>query len=180
MATEIRYEFGIFDQIICDGWQNEITDKWLRNGNPWEVARPEIAYDVKFGGHTELYRDEQNEFRTRWIPNSVVKGVAYDTPILGYRVHTCNILRLWKAEAVESFDFAAFSDHGEDDRAVQDKMVSENITKVLYPNDELAAGKELRLKQHTFFAPARFRICSDFMHGWVERLQRFMRNGRCS
>jgi glycogen phosphorylase len=147
----IRYEFGIFDQVISDGWQHEITDKWLRPGNPWEIARPEIAYAVKFGGHTESFNDEEDRFRVRWIPNTEVKGIAYDTPILGYRVGTCNILRLWKAEAVESFDFAAFN-HGDYYRAVQDKMVSENITKVLYPNDEVAAGKELRLKQQFFFS----------------------------
>ncbi len=146
----IRYEFGIFDQIIRDGWQCEITDKWLRNGNPWEIARPEIAYEVKFGGRTEGFTDEHGRFRIRWIPETEVKGVAYDTPILGYRVNTCDILRLWKAEAIESFDFAAFN-HGDYYRAVQDKMVSENITKVLYPNDEVAAGKELRLRQQFFF-----------------------------
>jgi glycogen phosphorylase len=147
----IRYEFGIFDQIIRDGWQCEITDKWLRNGNPWEIARPETAYQVKFGGRTEGFTDETGRFRIRWIPETEVKGVAYDTPILGYRVNTCNILRLWKAEAIESFDFAAFN-YGDYYRAVQDKMVSENITKVLYPNDEVAAGKELRLKQQFFFS----------------------------
>jgi starch phosphorylase len=146
----IRYEFGIFDQVIRDGWQQEITDKWLRFGNPWEIARPEIAYSVKFGGHTQTFRDQQGTFRV-WVPDTEVKGMAYDTPIAGYRVGTCNILRLWKAEAVESFDFAAFN-HGDYYRAVQDKMVSENITKVLYPNDEVEAGKELRLKQQFFFA----------------------------
>ena len=147
----IRYEFGIFDQAIRDGWQYEITDKWLRTGNPWEIARPEISYAIKFGGRTETFTDEQGRFRVRWIPDTEVKGVAYDTPVLGYRVGTCNILRLWKAEAVESFDFAAFN-HGDYYRAVQDKMVSENITKVLYPNDEVAVGKELRLKQQFFFS----------------------------
>ena len=147
----IRYEFGIFDQVIRDGWQQEITDKWLRNGNPWEIARPEICYAVKFGGRTKHFADEEGNFRVRWIPETEVKGVAYDTPIPGYRVNTCNILRLWKAEAVESFDFAAFN-HGDYYRAVQDKMASENITKVLYPNDEVAAGKELRLKQQFFFS----------------------------
>ncbi len=146
----IRYEFGIFDQVIKDGWQEEITDKWLRNGNPWEIARPEVAYQVKFGGRTERYADAEGRSRVRWVPETEVKGVAYDTPILGYQVATCNTLRLWKAEAVESFDFAAFN-HGDYYRAVQDKMASENITKVLYPNDEVAAGKELRLKQQFFF-----------------------------
>ena len=146
----IRYEFGIFDQTIHDGWQVEITDKWLRFGNPWEIARPEIAYDVKFGGHTETGTDEHGAHRVRWIPDTVVKGVAFDTPILGYRVGTCNPLRLWKAEAVESFDFTAFN-HGDYLRAVEDKMHSENITKVLYPNDEVLQGKTLRLQQQFFF-----------------------------
>ncbi len=146
----IRYEFGIFDQIIRDGWQVEITDKWLRYGNPWEIMRPELAYNVLFGGQTENYTDENGNWRVRWIPETVVKGVAYDTPILGYRVGTCNRLRLWKAEAVESFDFAAFN-HGDYYRAVEDKMVSENITKVLYPNDKHCKGKVLRLQQQFFF-----------------------------
>jgi glycogen phosphorylase len=146
----IRYEFGIFDQVIKDGWQVEITDKWLRFGNPWEIARPEIAYDVKFGGRSEGWTDDQGHHRVRWVPDTVVKGVAYDTPILGYRVGTCNPLRLWKAEAVESFDFAAFN-QGDYYRAVEDKMHSENITKVLYPNDEMLQGKTLRLQQQFFF-----------------------------
>jgi starch phosphorylase len=146
----IRYEFGIFDQVIRDGWQQEITDKWLRFGNPWEIARPNIAYGVKFGGHTKTFRDQQGRFHV-WVPDTEVKGIAYDTPIAGYRVNTCDVLRLWKAEAVESFDFAAFN-HGDYYRAVQDKVVSENIAKVLYPNDDVEAGKELRLKQQFFFA----------------------------
>ena len=146
----IRYEFGIFDQVIRGGWQEEITDKWLRLGNPWEIARPDIAYSVKFGGHTEILRDHQGTFRV-WVPDTEIKGVAYDTPVAGYRVNTCDVLRLWRAEAVESFDFAAFN-HGDYYRAVQDKVVSENITKVLYPNDDVEVGKELRLKQQFFFA----------------------------
>jgi len=146
----IRYEFGIFDQTIRDGWQVEITDKWLRFGNPWEIARPEIAYDVNFGGRTQAWADEQGHYRVRWVPDTVVKGMAYDTPILGYRVDTCNLLRLWKAEAVESFDFVAFN-QGDYYRAVEDKMQSENITKVLYPNDEMLQGKTLRLQQQFFF-----------------------------
>jgi starch phosphorylase len=147
----IRYEFGIFDQTIKDGWQVEVTDKWLRLGNPWEIARPEITHEVKFGGRTEGWTDEQGHYRVRWLPGSVVVGVAYDTPILGYRVGTCHHLRLWKAEAVESFDFAAFN-HGDYYQAVDDKMRSENITKVLYPNDEIIQGKTLRLQQQFFFA----------------------------
>jgi glycogen phosphorylase len=146
----IRYEFGIFDQTLKDGWQTEITDKWLRLGNPWEIARPEIAYDVKFRGHAEAWTDEKGRTRRRWVPDLIVKGVAYDTPILGYQVGTCNLLRLWKAEAVESFDFAAFNT-GDYYRAVEDKMNSENISKVLYPNDEMIQGKVLRLQQQFFF-----------------------------
>jgi len=108
----IRYEFGIFDQVIRDGWQTEVTDKWLRLGNPWEICRPEIVYDVNFGGRTEAGKDDQGRYRVHWIPDTVVRGVAYDTPILGHRVGTCNLMRLWKAEAIESFDFAAFN-HGD-------------------------------------------------------------------
>jgi starch phosphorylase len=147
----IRYEFGIFDQVIRDGWQCEITDKWLRAGNPWELPRPNIAYEIKFGGRTETYTDACGHSRVRWNPDTEVKGIPHDTPLPGYRVGTCNILRLWKAEAIESFDFAAFN-KGDYYQAVQDKMDSENITKVLYPNDEVAAGKELRLKQQFFFS----------------------------
>jgi starch phosphorylase len=146
----IRYEFGIFDQEIRDGWQVEITDKWLRFGNPWEVVRPEVAYLVHFGGRTERYADADGRTRMRWVPQTVVKGVAYDTPILGYGGRACNPLRLWSAQAVESFDIAAFN-HGNYYGAVQDKVVSENITKILYPNDELEQGKTLRLQQQFFF-----------------------------
>jgi glycogen phosphorylase len=146
----IRYEFGIFDQTIRDGWQVERTDKWLRFGNPWEIVRSEITFDVKLGGHTEPYRDEQGRYRVRWHPGKVVKGVAYDTPVPGYRVPTTNLLRLWKAEATESFDFAAFN-VGDYYGAVDEKVVSETISKVLYPNDEPEAGKQLRLAQQYFF-----------------------------
>jgi starch phosphorylase len=146
----IRYEFGIFDQEIHDGWQTEITDKWLRHGNPWEITKPDVAYHVNWGGHTEQYQDEQGYVRARWVPNRVVKGVAYDTPIQGYGVNTCNTLRLWSAEAVESFDFQAFNT-GDYYQAVNEKLVSETVTKVLYPNDEPEIGKRLRLAQQYFF-----------------------------
>jgi glycogen phosphorylase len=146
----IRYEYGIFDQEIHHGWQVEVTDKWLRYGNPWELARPEWSVDVKFGGHTEPYLDKDERYQTRWVPRQVVKGVPYDTPILGYRVNTANTLRLWKAEATESFDFEQFN-QGNYYGAVEEKIVSENLTKVLYPNDEKFEGKQLRLKQQHFF-----------------------------
>jgi starch phosphorylase len=146
----IRYEFGIFDQAIRDGWQVEITDKWLRFGNPWEIPRLEITYDVKFGGHAEHFQDQHGQRRARWIPGKVVKGVAYDTPVPGYRVATTNLLRLWKAEATESFKFEAFN-LGDYYGAVEQNVASETISKVLYPNDEPAAGKQLRLEQQYFF-----------------------------
>jgi starch phosphorylase len=146
----IRYEFGIFDQEIRDGWQTEITDKWLRYGNPWEIAKPGVAYYVNWGGHTERYRDEAGFERVRWVPERVVKGMAYDTPIQGYGVGNCNTLRLWSAQAVESFDFQAFNT-GDYYQAVADKLASETVTKVLYPNDEPEIGKRLRLAQQYFF-----------------------------
>lgn len=145
----IRYEFGIFAQEIVDGWQVERADKWLRLGNPWEIPRPEIVFEVKFGGRTETVA-EGDGYRVRWIPDEVVRGMAYDTPIAGYGVNTVNLLRLWKAVAVEDFDFQLFNT-GDYYRAVLDKVTSENITKVLYPNDEQPGGKELRLKQQYFF-----------------------------
>ena len=146
----VRYEFGLFDQTIKDGWQVEVTDKWLNYGNPWEIRRPEVTFQVPFGGHTENYTDEKGELRSKWVPSRVVNGVAYDTPILGYKVDTAITLRLWKAEATESFDFQAFN-VGNYIGAVQEKVFSENITKVLYPNDDSWEGKQLRLKQQYFF-----------------------------
>ncbi|HSF15165.1 MAG TPA: glycogen/starch/alpha-glucan phosphorylase [Vicinamibacteria bacterium] len=146
----IRYEFGIFDQAVRDGWQQEITDKWLRLGNPWEIARPEIAFDVKLGGRTESYHDASGRYRVRWTPERIVKGVAYDTPIIGYRVGNANLLRLFTAKATEAFELEAFN-VGDYYRSVEAKVRSENITKVLYPNDEPAAGRELRLQQQYFF-----------------------------
>jgi glycogen phosphorylase len=146
----IRYEFGIFDQQIKDGWQVEITDKWLRYGNPWEIARPEWSTEVKLGGHTVPYTDEQGRYRVRWYPDRVINGIPYDTPILGYKTQTAVTLRLWAAEAIESFDFASFNS-GNYYGAVDSKISSENISKVLYPNDELMQGKQLRLEQQYFF-----------------------------
>jgi starch phosphorylase len=168
----IRYEFGIFDQEIRDGWQVEITDKWLRLGNPWEIPRPEVPALVKFGGHTEPYTDAMGNFRVRWVPEYVLRGVAYDTPILGYKVNTANTLRLWKAEACESFDFQRFN-VGDYYGAVDAKVGSENLTKVLYPNDEQIEGKELRLKQQFFFVSCSLQdmIRMHLQHG--DRLESF-------
>lgn len=146
----IRYEFGIFDQAIEDGWQVEKTDNWLRNGNPWEIPRPKICFPVGYGGHTESYRDEHGQMRLRWQPAFMINGMAYDTPILGYGTENVNLLRLWKAEASESFNFQAFNT-GDYYGAVYSKIEAETISKVLYPNDEPEIGKELRLKQQYFF-----------------------------
>ncbi|HEY9626460.1 MAG TPA: glycogen/starch/alpha-glucan family phosphorylase [Coleofasciculaceae cyanobacterium] len=123
----IRYEYGIFDQEISSGWQIEIADEWLRNGNPWEVERPEAAVQVQFGGRTEAYMDAQNGYRVRWVADEVIQGIPYDTPIPGYKSSTVNFLRLWKAEAAE------------------------NLSKVLYPSDMEFQGKLVRLKQQFFF-----------------------------
>jgi glycogen phosphorylase len=149
MGYGIRYEFGIFDQVIRDGWQQEISDTWLRYGNPWEVRRPHIAYDVGIGGWSERYRDADGLERVRWRPQEVYRGVAVDTPVLGHGVDNVNVLRLWSAEAAEAFDFQAFN-QGDYQGAVLRKVRSETISKVLYPNDEPESGKRLRLLQQFF------------------------------
>jgi len=145
----IRYEYGIFEQKIKDGWQVEVADAWLRNGNPWELPR-QHRYPVKFGGRVERYHDDERRERVRWIPESTIYGIAYDTPILGYGVLNVNMLRLWKSEARESFDLRAFN-VGDYYGAVKDMVTAQNISKVLYPNDEPEAGKALRLRQQYFF-----------------------------
>jgi len=146
----IRYEYGIFDQQIRDGWQVESTDNWLRLGNPWALERPEDGFEVKLGGRTETHTDNEGRIRVDWIPKKVVRAVPYDTPILGYRTNTVNTMRLWAAQAVDSFDFGTFN-QGDYVGAVADKVSSENISKILYPNDEDVQGKELRLAQQFFF-----------------------------
>ncbi len=146
----IRYEFGIFNQVIKNGEQLETTDNWLRYGNPWEVRRPNIAYEVKLGGHTEQFTDDAGRLRVRWIPSETFHGIAIDTPILGHGVNTVNLLRLWTAEASEGFDFHAFN-RGDYYGAVMREVRSETISKVLYPNDEPEIGKRLRLLQQHFF-----------------------------
>lgn len=168
----IRYEFGIFHQEIVDGWQTERTDKWLRFGNPWEILRPEWAVEVKLGGHTEQYRDEHERLRIRWVPDKVIVGVPYDTPILGYRNNTANTLRLWKAEAPESFDFSTFN-RGDYGGAVRQKVWSETLSKVLYPNDEQIQGKTLRLEQQYFFVSASLQDMMRIMRVQKVPLERF-------
>ena len=146
----IRYEFGIFAQEIRDGEQHEVTDNWLRLGNPWEVRRPNISYEVFIGGFTERYIDANGHTRVRWVPHDIFRGIAIDTPIPGYRNSTVNQLRLWSAEACEGFDFNAFN-RGDYYGAVVREVRSATISKVLYPNDEPDVGKRLRLLQQHFF-----------------------------
>ena len=146
----IRYEFGMFDQAIDNGWQREMSDRWLQPGNPWEFKKPDLAVEVGFGGRTGGWLDQAGRYRVQWTPGMVVRGIPYDTPIPGYRVHTVNTLRLWSAEAPKSFDFADFN-VGDYFGAVAEKIQAENITKVLYPNDEQFQGKALRLRQQYFF-----------------------------
>ena len=146
----IRYEFGIFDQLIRDGWQVEITDKWLKGGWPWEIPQPDQSCRVGFGGSLSSYRDTSGREHRRWHPAQTVVGIPHDVPVLGYRVNSCGRLRLWRSEATEAFDFHAF-DHGDHSRAVEEKVSSETISKVLYPNDGTDAGKRLRLQQQVFF-----------------------------
>jgi starch phosphorylase len=146
----IRYEYGIFDQEIRDGWQVETTDKWLRFGNPWSLERPEDVFEVKLGGHTEMRTDAGGRLRVQWIPEKMVRGVPHDTPIQGYKTNTVNTMRLWAAQAVESFNLGVFNT-GDFLGAVADKVSSENISKILYPNDEALQGKQLRLEQQFFF-----------------------------
>ncbi len=146
----IRYEFGIFNQIIRDGWQVEVTDKWLKGGWPWELPQPDEACFVGFGGRTESYVDDQRIYRVRWIPSEHAIGIPHDVPVLGYRVNSCDRLRLWRADATESFDFYAFN-IGDYYGAVEEKVGSETLSKVLYPNDGTDEGRRLRLKQQHFF-----------------------------
>ncbi|HSA77804.1 MAG TPA: glycogen/starch/alpha-glucan family phosphorylase, partial [Nitrospirota bacterium] len=171
----IRYEFGIFDQEIRDGWQVETTDKWLKLGNPWEIARPELSLEVKLGGYTEHFHDEQGRLRVRWLPAGVVKGIPYDTPIPAFKGSTCNTLRLWKAEAVESFDFQDFN-LGNYLAAVEAKMKSETITKVLYPNDEPEIGKKLRLVQEYFFVSCSLQDMIRISGNYGEPVEHFGRH----
>jgi starch phosphorylase len=146
----IRYEFGIFKQIIRRGFQVEVPDEWLRFGNPWEIARPESSFEVCFGGTVEERPTRNNSVNPVWLHANTVLGVPYDTPIAGYNNNTVNTLRLWSAKSSEEFDLEIFND-GDYVAAVENKNLSEVISKVLYPNDNIFSGKELRFKQEYFF-----------------------------
>ncbi|EGD77434.1 glycogen phosphorylase [Salpingoeca rosetta] len=145
----LRYEYGIFEQKIKDGFQQEVPDDWLKFGNPWEVPRPEYIIKIKFGGDVKWLDDG----KFSWEDANVVLAVPYDTPIPGYRNNTVNTLRLWCARSPNSFDLSYFN-HGNYIKAVLDRNAAENITRVLYPNDNFFEGKELRLKQEYFLVSA--------------------------
>lgn len=169
MGYGLRYDYGIFRQKIVDGQQVEEPDGWLKNGYPWEVQRPEYSHIVGFGGMVHCLTEKDGSVKWRWEPAEQVQGVPYDLPIVGYN-HAVNTLRLWSAKAVEEFDLADFNQGSYVD-AVERKVLAENLTKVLYPNDNTSAGKELRLRQQYFFTCCsladilrRFRETNDDWH----------------
>jgi len=149
----IRYEYGIFNQKIINGCQVEHPEEWLSKGNPWELARLEYTVKVRFYGHTYLFHDNKGRLKVSWVDTEDVLAMPYDVPICGYKSDTVNTLRLWSARSSEEFDLKFFND-GDYERAVYNKVYSENISKILYPNDNSSQGKELRLKQEYFFIAA--------------------------
>lgn len=161
----IRYEYGMFNQRIRDGRQVEEPDHWLRDGNPWEIERPEDARRIRFYGRVEHHHDEHGQPKTRWADSSDVIAMPYDMPIPGYRNGTVNTLRLWKATATDVFDLAEFN-AGSYPEAVAEKNLAENISMVLYPNDASENGKELRLKQQYFLVSASLQ---DVLAAWVAK-----------
>lgn len=159
----LRYEYGMFKQSIKDGYQIEKPDHWLRDGNPWELERPEHTRYVKFGGHTEFHREHDGEMRVYWVDTNDVLAVPYDLPVPGYQNGTVNKLRLWKAAATDEFNLEDFNS-GSYTEAVAAKNEAENISMVLYPNDSSENGKELRLRQQYFLASASLQDILDY---WV-------------
>ena len=149
----IRYDYGIFNQKIKDGFQIELPDDWLRSGNPWEFARPENTVKISFYGRTQMYQDQNGQLKAKWIDTENVLAVPYDFPVVGYKNDVVNVLRLWSARTSEEFDFDYF-ESGDYEHAVYKKVLSENISKVLYPSDNITRGRELRLKQEYFFSAA--------------------------
>ncbi|MEQ8967790.1 MAG: glycogen/starch/alpha-glucan phosphorylase [Azospirillaceae bacterium] len=149
----IRYEYGMFRQAFDDGWQVERPEDWLRAGNPWEFARPEVSYPIDFYGHVEETRDAAGGRHYRWVNTQRVMAVAYDTPVVGWQARSINTLRLWSAKPREEFNLAEFN-RGDYMRAVEEKVLSENLSWVLYPADSHLQGQELRFKQEYFFTSA--------------------------
>ena len=163
MGYGIRYEYGMFRQNIVNGHQSEEPDHWLRDGNPWELARPEYTMRIHFGGRTELYRSATGVLRARWVDTNDVLAIPYDIPVPGYHNGTVNTLRLWKAAATDEFDLGEFNS-GLYPESVSDKNAAENITMVLYPNDSSENGKDLRLRQQYFLASASLQ---DVLQRWT-------------
>ncbi len=159
----IRYEYGMFRQNIVNGHQSEEPDHWLRDGNPWELERPEYTMRIHFGGRSEFYRSGTGVLRSRWVETNDVLAVPYDIPVPGYHNGTVNTLRLWKAAATDEFDLGEFNS-GLYPESVSSKNAAENITMVLYPNDSSENGKELRLRQQYFLASASLQ---DVLQRWV-------------
>ncbi len=149
----IRYDYGIFDQKIVKGYQVETPDEWLSLGNPWEFERPEFTLKIRFYGKTVKRVDKSGKFHVDWVDTSDVLAMAYDTPIPGYRNAVVNNLRLWSARSTAEFDLDYFHD-GDYIKACENKIISENISRVLYPSDNVLKGVELRLKQEYFFTSA--------------------------
>jgi glycogen phosphorylase len=149
----IRYEYGMFNQRIENGYQIEHPDNWLRYGNPWEFPRPEVLFAVRFGGRVLQFRDDQGHLRFHWVDTEDVMAMAYDTPVPGYDTSTVNNMRLWAAKATRDFNLKYFNE-GNYIKAVAEKNESENLSKVLYPDDTTQMGRELRLKQQYFFVCA--------------------------
>ncbi len=149
----IRYDYGIFHQQIVNGYQIEMPDEWLKKGYPWEFCRPEYTKEIKFYGRSECYSDANGRPQYRWVDTQDVLAVPYDMPIVGYKNNVVNTLRLWSARSSEEFDLSYFNE-GDYEQAVYKKILTENISKVLYPNDALSQGRELRLKQEYFFTAA--------------------------
>jgi starch phosphorylase len=160
----IRYEFGIFRQEIRNGYQAEVPDHWRKNGCPWEIKRPEINYRVRFGGRVVEHAQNGDGMVFNWVDTKDVMAVAWDVPIPGFKVDNVNNLRLWEATATDEFDFEYFN-NGDYVKAVEQKNISENISKVLYPNDNIHLGKVLRLKQEYFFVSA---TLQDIMYQWKQ------------
>lgn len=149
----LRYEYGIFKQEIKDGYQIEEPDLWLDPGSPWEIARRDYTFEVNFHGKTRAYYDKKGKKKSEWLNTEKIYAFAYDYPIPGYLNQTANSLRLWSARATQEFNLDYFNS-GDYMKAVEDKVLSENITMVLYPRDDAFRGKELRLKQEYFFVSA--------------------------
>ena len=149
----IRYDYGLFRQVITDGWQHEIPEDWLSFGNPWEFERPNIAYPIHFGGHVEHVADAERTIRRDWHHAETVMAVAFDTPVVGWRAKRVNTLRLWSARAVDPLKLEAFN-HGDYVGAMAERAKVEAISRVLYPSDATPAGHELRLRQEYFFTSA--------------------------